>query len=306
MARLFISHAYRDDDALNRLGDAALPDAASPVIFPAIEVSASQRVSDDLMAAIRDCDGLVYLDTARSKTSFWVLFERNYALRLGKPVYAFNPRRRSFRRDRSAHVDPVVAVNWNNWIVRDAAIVRDVALHLDGLHKFDIRGDKMKLLDNEQRQMFDSIDGLAQKMRDGGVALLFLSNDAIASNMHDYVDPATYRRAIKDAESAPIGYTNERFGALQPDRCVYVWLDEPDPDRIEKVLNGANRDAWASFLRVVEYGYRQPKKLVIADGATINWNRVDDIMVEAFALAFDGAPGFRKALAGGITRFFWW
>lgn len=304
MRSVFISHAYNDDEALQRLLGCVLPNEADPIVFPAIQVRPTERVSDELMQSIRSCDGLVYLNTKQSKDSFWVLFERNYALRLGKPVYAFNPRRRLFRQDRAAHVDPIVAVNWNNWIVRDAGIVRDVALHLNDLHKFDIRGDKYKLLDNEQRQMVDSIDGVEQKMKNGGVGLLFMSNDAICATMHDYADPFTYRRAIKDAEDIPIGYTEKRFGVLDTSRCLYIWLDEPDDDRISKVLNGSNRDAWKHYVKVVQTGFEQPNKLIISDGNSINWNRVDDIMIQAFALAFETGGTFKKRLSRGMRSFF--
>ncbi len=294
--KLFVSHAYADDTALHRLVGCTLPDGAAPVVFPAIEVQPSQRVSDHLMRAIRDSDGLVYLDTERSQASLWVQFERNYARRLGKPVFAFDPSRRSFGADTGAAVDPIVAVNWNMAVARDGDRVRDVAHHLYELHKFEIRGDKHRHIDNDMRQMLDSNDGLRQKMAAGGIGLLFLSNEGVCGGWHDWADPFTHRRARKDAEPIPPGYTDERFVALSSARCLHIWLDQPDMDRIGRLLDGGMRADWPTFSRVVKVGLAGPDHLVVSDGQTLDWNRVDDIMVRAFALAFSDGGDFRRRL----------
>lgn len=293
---LFVSHAYADDAALQRLLDSTLPDGAEPVVFPAVEVEPSQRVSDQLMRAIRACDGLVYLDTERSRASLWVQFERNYARRLGKSVAAFDPRRQSFEADAGSPIDPIVAVNWNTAVTRDGEHVRGVAHHLYEAHKFEIRGDKHGLLDNDPRQMLDTTDGLARKMAAGGVGLLFLSNEAVCGGWHDWADPFTQRRAAKDFEPIPPGYTDERFGALDSARCLQIWLDEPDAQRIAAILDSGLRDRWANFARVIEAGLAEPDHLVVSDGPTLDWNRVDDIMVRAFSLAFSDGGDFRRRL----------
>jgi hypothetical protein len=62
-------------------------------------------VSDKLLEAIRACDGLIYLQGGASGESFWVAMERDYALRMGKPVYGYNPADAVLKRDYSSPLD---------------------------------------------------------------------------------------------------------------------------------------------------------------------------------------------------------
>lgn len=55
-------------------------------------------VSNSLIEEILDNDALIYLEGGSSDHSFWVAFERDYALRAGKPVFAFDPQTKTFRR----------------------------------------------------------------------------------------------------------------------------------------------------------------------------------------------------------------
>lgn len=299
MRTLFVSHAYADDKALARLLASTLPGGAEPVVFPAIEITSSQRISDELMGAIRTCDGLVHLASRRSAASVWVQFERNFALRLGKPVFAFNPLWRRFRADAGTVLDPIVAVNWNNAVPRDAEMVRRVAHHLFEAHKFEIRGNKHGHIDNDLRQMLDSGTGLAEKMAAGGVGLLFLSNEGVCGGWHDWADPFAWRRAKKDFEPVPSSYIEERFAALDNERCLPIWLDQPDAAAIRVLLDAGMRADRPNFSRVVEAGLINPNRLVISRGDQLDWNRVDDIMVRSFALAFSDNGDFRRRLLRG-------
>jgi len=102
--RCFISHAYTDRKHLNELLS-ALPDYVSPLIFPPIHVTPDQRVSDDLVQSILDCDGLIYIRSVLSTPSFWVNFEKDYALRSHKIVYAYSSADQRLTRDRSSPMD---------------------------------------------------------------------------------------------------------------------------------------------------------------------------------------------------------
>src|SRR5690349_18238936 len=87
--RYFISHSYRDAatrDALLK----QLPAGVKPFIFPPIQVAPKDFVSSNLIEAILASDGLIYLDGGYSARSFWVAFERDYALRARKPVFAYD------------------------------------------------------------------------------------------------------------------------------------------------------------------------------------------------------------------------
>jgi hypothetical protein len=88
--RCFISHAYADRVVCEKLA-AALPKGVEPIVYPPITVPPDQHVSAPLINALMDCDGLIYLTGGQSDRSFWVAFERDYALRLGKKVFSANP-----------------------------------------------------------------------------------------------------------------------------------------------------------------------------------------------------------------------
>ena len=96
--RCFISHSCADINERERLLQ-ILPSDVEPVIFPPISVAPDEMISDRLVESILGCDGLIYLASGNSATSFWVAFERDYALRSRKEVFAFHPQARSLKRD---------------------------------------------------------------------------------------------------------------------------------------------------------------------------------------------------------------
>lgn len=83
--KYFISHSYADAGACDLL-IANLPSGIEPIMFPPITVSPNELVSADLLTSISACDGLIYLEGGHSDQSFWVAFERDFALRTGKRV----------------------------------------------------------------------------------------------------------------------------------------------------------------------------------------------------------------------------
>ncbi|MCB9452578.1 MAG: toll/interleukin-1 receptor domain-containing protein [Anaerolineaceae bacterium] len=94
-ANCFISHSYRDRSGRKKLIK-SLPKHVRPYVFPPIDVQPDDMVSNSLVEAILDQDALIFLQGGNSDHSFWVAFERDYALRAGMPVYAFNPQTRTF------------------------------------------------------------------------------------------------------------------------------------------------------------------------------------------------------------------
>jgi hypothetical protein len=104
--RPFISHAYADSEALELLLS-SLPKVVQPLIFPPIQVMPDAKVSNALISAILDADGLIYLKGGQSGVSPWVAFERDYALRNAKQVYVFDPSTVQLARDLSKPVEPL-------------------------------------------------------------------------------------------------------------------------------------------------------------------------------------------------------
>src|SRR5262249_34660759 len=85
--KCFISHSLQDTDARGRML-AHLPKSVEPFIFPPITLPPDRMVSTELITAILESDGLIYLKGGVSASSFWVAFERDYAQRAGKEVFA--------------------------------------------------------------------------------------------------------------------------------------------------------------------------------------------------------------------------
>lgn len=100
----FISHAYDDSEALALLLS-SLPEGVQPLIFPPIQVAPNAKVSNELIRAILQADSLIYLRGGHSASSPWVAFERDYALRNGKPVFSFDPSTSALERDASTPAD---------------------------------------------------------------------------------------------------------------------------------------------------------------------------------------------------------
>jgi hypothetical protein len=305
--RCFISHKY-GDPALAACRRMRLPDGAAPFIFQEIAAHPDIAVSSHLIEAIRSCDSLVYLDTPQSLASFWVGFERTYAARLGKPVHAFRPRPlgSSIVRDTTPAIDPLVSVLFNLAVPIDNERIQIVRQEIWDRHQFEIRGDQWRRLDNEPRQMLDSIDGRARKFERGGIALFFLSNESITDGFFDFADPFTARRAHLDGET-PIGHTEAVFAALPPERTMTIWLDEPDRPRIEAALARFDAERWAGYLKVVRDALAHPRPCVAfqSDGALHRQN-LDDMIVRTYwaALQADAqlANDFRARLAERKAR----
>ena len=87
--RYFISHSYKDIDIRRKLMFSR-PKGVEPVVFHPISVAPQEFVSNALITAILDCDGLIYLSGGHSDKSFWVAFERDFAKRAGIPTYKYD------------------------------------------------------------------------------------------------------------------------------------------------------------------------------------------------------------------------
>lgn len=98
----FISHAYSDEmDVENLL--TLMPSSFVPILFPVIKVVPQEYVSSPIIDAIRNAPALIFLESAASRDSFWVNFERNVAFDFGVPVYAWNADTGSLRAVRGIH-----------------------------------------------------------------------------------------------------------------------------------------------------------------------------------------------------------
>jgi len=126
-ARCFVSHAYADSQARNALIE-RLPAEVTPIVFPPITVKPDEFVSDPLIDAVLGCDGLIYLRGGASDRSFRVALERDYAIRAGKQVFAFDPATGELTPDPGPALDLAAFASYHH---ADASRVQRIADHLN-------------------------------------------------------------------------------------------------------------------------------------------------------------------------------
>lgn len=307
----FISHRY-GDPALEACRQLPLPGGATPYIFDRVAETPDVGISSPLMTAIHDCDLLVYLDTEESLGRFWVGFERSYAARLGKPVYAFRPGRKAglfsspFTRDHTPPADPLVSLLVNLQVPDDVERMLRLLEFARARHRLEFLGVDRRQVDAEPRHLLDSTDNMQAKLQHGAIALLFLSTASIESHWHDYADAFTAYRAKKDFES-PTGYTSQRFAALPPDRTLVCWLDPPDPARIHAALEKFEPSVWANYIRIVREAVSAADTCIpfTAAGA-VDHVHLDNMIARTYWQALQADPAlaahFRAQLRGENRR----
>ena len=133
-AKCFISHAYADAAARDTLIK-RLPSGVTPFVFPPITVKPEEFVSDPLIDAVINCEGLIYLRGGASDRSFWVALERDYALRAGKKVFAFDMATGELTRDTGSPLDLAAFASYQH---RDAGRVRQIVDFLNQKRHFDM------------------------------------------------------------------------------------------------------------------------------------------------------------------------
>jgi hypothetical protein len=82
------------DKAARRQLVESLPPNVRPHPFSAVGVAPAQFSSDEMINAMRRCDGMISIRGGQSEQSFWVTFQRDYARRIGCPLYLYNPSRK--------------------------------------------------------------------------------------------------------------------------------------------------------------------------------------------------------------------
>ncbi len=89
--KCFISYSYKDEDARQLLDKKLRARGVESSSFPPIKVSPNKFHSNPLIEAILTHPEHVYVKGGYSNLSFWVAFQRDYALRAHKQVQSFDP-----------------------------------------------------------------------------------------------------------------------------------------------------------------------------------------------------------------------
>jgi TIR domain len=133
-AKCFISHSYADAAPLERL-TTSLPKGVSPVVFPPIQAKPHEFVSTPLIKSILGCEGLIYFRGGASDESFWVAFERDYALRSGKRVFCYDLASSELSPDNDRPLDLPVFASYHR---DDRARVQSICRFLRQERNFDV------------------------------------------------------------------------------------------------------------------------------------------------------------------------
>lgn len=146
--KYFISHSYKDADIRDEFLK-LLPPETTPYIFPPISVSPLEFVSSTLIGAILACDGLIYLNEGFSGRSFWVAFERDYALRSGKKVFSYTPSTQSLVEHTAPPLDLAIFTSYSH---RQKAEIRPILEFMARQRNFDPWIDDEKIRPGENWQ----------------------------------------------------------------------------------------------------------------------------------------------------------
>jgi hypothetical protein len=263
--KCFISHSYKDAKARKRLLK-NLPRGVEPFVFPPINVSPNDMVSESLIESILDHEGLIYLEGGYSAHSFWVAFERDYALRAGKKVFSFNPETLEIKPHDLPPLELPVFVSHST---SDLEMVNRVL----GIMQNDRYFNALSLqLDTSPKTYRDRTYAnkltrmnIVKHMSIGGYLVVFWSKNAAAS-----------RRVSIEVE---FGFDQSQYYGLDkptPDfeRVLFVLLDNtPLPDKLRQIIQTAPE----SVVRPVQL-YR--------DGDRSEMHRVDDMIVRLYWLIY--------------------
>lgn len=281
-AKCFVSHSYKDETARAHLLD-ALPALVEPFIFPAIDASPDQMVSNELVSSILSCPGLIYLEGGASAASFWVAFERDYALRAGKRVYAFNPSTRTLRRDTAEPMDLAV---FPSYARLDEGIVDRVLSFMQDQRSFDLgasaRSDPQ--IAQDLGDYFGKLSGeiVGALQRNGNAVVFWSANAARSEWVADEIDRAFDYQLNLMREDSLLDPAHRTHVAER--RILFATLDEtplpatPAMAAYARVLQNYQRDGHVEDALV-------PVHLTDAHG-DLDLHRVDDLIVRAYWLIY--------------------
>jgi predicted transcriptional regulator len=244
-AKCFISHAYADAAARERF-IRSLPATVSPLVFQPVRATPHEFVSNPLIDAIRGCEGLIYLRGGASDRSFWVAFERDYALRSGKPVFCYDITTSELSLDTDRPLDLAVFPAYQH---HDRAKVREICQFLGRERSFDVWLDVKELTSGGLWEK-ETEAGLADRLRRGGYVIAFWSE-------------AASRSRFIEKELATAAEDIDRLN----DRVLFTLLDRsPIPD------------FWRRF--------DEPSVQLYGDADRSATHRTDDLIVRLYWLIY--------------------
>lgn len=214
LRRCFISHSYQDSAVLDA-ARAALPEGVEAVIFPRMASGEAALVSEHIIPLLLSCDGLVHLRGGASASSFWVAFERDYALRSGLKVYAFDPEGGALAPDDGAPLKLDVEVYYNR---RDGEAVKRLLDWMARERHFDLSDTVGRGLRGGIKG--DDIVGMEETIGAGGVVLWLMTQalDALAGTFFTFLDEGYESDILRQefGDEDPYAGVRSVFALLDP------------------------------------------------------------------------------------------
>ena len=311
--RCFISHSYKDTAAMTKLRR-SLPDDVELVSFPRAEPNPRQAVSNEIIPKILDCPGLVYLTGGGSSKSFWVSFERDYALRSGRDVFAYTPTNGSFRRDQSPPIQLALTVMFHQ---SDEDHIRRLTSWMARERHFDL--DESQLRSTFGGFTGDILVAMEELLIYGGVVLwlvgvgntrivdafysdefvdylLEAESDSLEDKWQDFLE----RQHDEDGDNdwyynGEDEYYSEEYGSYYSKRNfiedlylnvdqVFVRIDPELPSDWRLLPWGALEIIAEGGTIGLDSNYRMIDLYDGMDGEDFNWNRVDDLIIALYEI----------------------
>lgn len=218
-AKCFISHGFRDQNGLAALR-ARLPWYVEPRIFPEVAETPDDTVSEQLIGAILDCPGLVYIATDNSLSRPYVSFERDYAARAGRKVYRFEEGK--FVRESGRPLSLNVFASYHR---ADREKVRSIQEFMARRHFGVLKDDaEPTALANLEIGWADAIKiSIRNTLDAGGHFVFFISNTTIQSQVVQFElsEAAQYKPdAILPVLLEPLA-ADPRIPILERAACLY-------------------------------------------------------------------------------------
>lgn len=275
--RCFVSHSYKDAAAVKDLRN-MLPDNVEIVVFPRSDPDPEKAVSEAIVPKILDCPGLIYVMANASRDSFWVSFERDYALRSNRDVFAYFPKTHRIQRDRSAPLPLNVTVVYHR---TDEERVDRLLSWMEMERHFTIAPDRLR--SDLGGFTGDIVLTMEYLLINGGVVLWLMGpkNVLIAQSFYDpeflkYLD--AYGSEVWQEEGHPLPKYDPDFG----------WLEEPGNAYKHIFDVFARIDAefpadWTLGSHEVRPDFALLDLYEGREDGTFNWNRVDDLIIRIYA-----------------------
>lgn len=287
--RCFISHAYADFASVERLRE-QLPKKAKPVLFERVQPDPTNAVSDGIIPALLDCNALIYLERGQSAHSFWVSFERDYALRSGLDVFAYDPGSGKLRKDDDKPLSLKVSTFFHQ---NDRETVNELFKWMRDNRHFDLTQTVTHLKLGSMSG--DTAVNLEEQIIDGGV-VLYLAGEASAGTIDQVRHPGfrdylhrigDYRDRFRDTRMS--GYRDR-----QDPHSPFKFKDHEfynDADAHEYLFGVHARVDPQLGLNWQPAGGNCIDLLSGDEDPLFNWNRVDDLIVRLY----EALIGYRHA-----------